>query len=150
RVVQPVRSAGGQRNYSDADIERLQLLVKVTAAGRSIGQVAPLGNAELRELAAGDQAAHDSLDAIEAPGPAVDHYLSDALGAAEHFRADAVETTSRAAALQLPSDRALGQVFGPLLLESGTRWEQGRFPPANGHLATATIRRVLTWMSDFR
>ncbi len=48
RVVQPVRSAGGQRNYSDADIERLQLLVKVTAAGRSIGQVAPRGNAELR------------------------------------------------------------------------------------------------------
>lgn len=150
RVVQPVRSAGGQRNYSDADIERLQLLVKVTAAGRPIGQVAPLGNAQLRELAAGDQAAHDSLDATKAPSSAVDHYLNDALGAAENFDADALETTLRAAALQLPSDQTLDQVFGPLLLEIGTRWEQGRFPPANGHLATATIRRVLTWMTDFR
>ena len=45
RVVEPTRSAGGQRNYSDADIERLQLLVKVTAAGRPIGHVAALGNA---------------------------------------------------------------------------------------------------------
>lgn len=150
RVVQPVRSAGGQRNYSDADIERLQLLVKVTAAGRSIGQVAPLGNAELRELAAGDESAHDSLDATESGNPAVGRYLNDALGAAEHFDSNLLESTLRAAALQLPSDQALDQVFGPLLLEIGARWEQGRFPPANGHLATATIRRVLTWMTDFR
>jgi len=149
QVVQPARSAGGQRNYSDADIERLQLLVKVTAAGRSIGQVASLGNAELRELAAGDHFAHDTVDAIEAPNPAVDHYLEVALGAAENFHANLLESTLRAAALQLPSDQALDRVFGPLLLEIGVRWEQGRFPPANGHLATAIIRRVLTWMTDF-
>lgn len=150
RVVQPVRSAGGQRNYSDADIERLQLLVKVTAAGRSIGQVASLGNAELRELAARDRIADDSVDAPEAHDRAVEHYLQDALGAAENFDANLLESTLRAAALQLPSDQALDRVFGPLLLEIGERWEQGRFPPANGHLATATIRRVLTWMTDFR
>lgn len=150
RVVQPVRSAGGQRNYSDADIERLQLLVKVTAAGRSIGQVASLGNAELRELAAGDRIADDSVDAPEAHDRAVEHYLQDALGAAENFNANLLESTLRAAALQLPSDQALDRVFGPLLLEIGARWEQGRFPPANEHLTTATIRRVLTWMTDFR
>jgi DNA-binding transcriptional MerR regulator/methylmalonyl-CoA mutase cobalamin-binding subunit len=149
QVVQPARSAGGQRNYSDADIERLQLLVKVTAAGRSIGQVAGLGNAELRELAAGDQAADGTVYASEAQDAAVDHYLEVALGAAENFDATLLESTLRAAALQLPSDQALDGVFGPLLLEIGARWEQGRFPPANEHLATTIIRRVLTWMTDF-
>jgi methanogenic corrinoid protein MtbC1 len=149
RVVQPVRSAGGQRNYSDADIERLQLLVKVTAAGRAIGQVASLGNAELRELAAGDQFAHDSGDDTDAQDSTVYHYLDVALGAAENFDANLLESTLRTAVLQLASDQALDRVFGPLLLEIGARWEQGRFPPANGHLATAIIRRVLTWMTDF-
>ncbi len=148
RVVEPTRSAGGQRNYSDADIERLQLLVKVTAAGRPIGQVAALGNAELRELAAADRSAH-TVDATELEDPAVDHFREVALGAAENFDANLLESTLRTAALQLPSDRALDGVIGPLLLEIGSRWEQGRFPPANEHLATTVIRRVLTWMSDF-
>ena len=33
-VVQPQRSEGGQRNYSDGDVERLRLLVSATAGGR--------------------------------------------------------------------------------------------------------------------
>ena len=149
QVVQPVRSPGGQRNYSDADVERLRLLVKATAAGRSIGQIASLSNAELRELTNEDALAEHTLVAADASNSAVDQYLQAALAAAGKFQANLLETTLRAAALQLPSDQALDRVFGPLLLEIGTRWEQGRFPPAHGHLATATIRRVLTWMMDF-
>ena len=148
RVVQPARSAGGQRTYSDADIERLQLLVKVTAAGRQIGHVASLGNDELRELVASDQRADGSAAAVGANDPAIDHYVQKALDAAQHFDADLLESTLRAAALQLPSDDALEKVFGPLLKKIGAGWEQGTFPPANGHLATSTVRRVLTWMSE--
>lgn len=147
-AVQPVRSAGGQRHYSDADIERLQLLVQVTAAGRTIGQVASLDTAELQELVAADRIASGALDAPVGEVPAAERYLHEALGAAERFDALVLESTLRTAALQLPSDQALDRVFGPLLMEIGTRWEQGRFPPANEHLATAVIRRVLTWMSD--
>lgn len=147
-AVQPVRSAGGQRHYSDADIERLQLLVQATAAGRAIGQVASLETAELQELVAADRMASGAVDAPAAEVPAAERYLHEALGAAERFDALVLESTLRAAALQLPSDQALDRVFAPLLMEIGTRWEQGRFPPANEHLATAVIRRVLTWMSD--
>src|SRR4051812_33916303 len=41
-VVTPVRSTSGRRLYSDADIERLRLLVEATRTGRPIGQVATL------------------------------------------------------------------------------------------------------------
>ena len=44
QVVAPERSAGGQRLYSDADIERLRLLGLATQAGRNIGQLATLPN----------------------------------------------------------------------------------------------------------
>src|SRR5678815_5381555 len=49
-VVTPVRSASGRRLYSDADIERLRLLVQATRVGRPIGQVAALPTAALRAL----------------------------------------------------------------------------------------------------
>src|SRR3954470_22777287 len=49
-VVTPVRSASGRRLYSDADIERLRLMVQTTRTGRTIGQVATLPTAALVEL----------------------------------------------------------------------------------------------------
>jgi DNA-binding transcriptional MerR regulator/methylmalonyl-CoA mutase cobalamin-binding subunit len=148
QVVRPTRSAGGQRNYTDADIERLRLLVKVTAAGRQIGQVAALDDSELRAMA--------DVDALEtprsiAPGSSISSasdYVTAALDAADAFDANALESTLRKATLMLPSDQVLDDVFGPLLVAIGTRWSEGRFPPANGHLATAIIRRVLGWMTD--
>lgn len=147
-VVRPVRSAGGQRHYSDADIERLLLLVEATAAGRPIGQVAPLDMSELQELVAADRAASGTADASAGDVAAAERYLHQALGAVERFDAPGLEATLRSAALQLPSDQTLDGVFGPLLTEIGGRWEQGRLPPANEHLATTVIRRVLTWMTD--
>lgn len=149
RVVEPMRTAGGQRNYTDADIERLRLLVRATAGGRQIGQVAHLGKAELEELTAGDVRLAPESAATEAVDPAVSQYLDGALTAAEHFDATALEAGLRTAALRLPSDQVLDSVFGPLLLAIGTRWQAGELPPANGHLATSIIRRVLTWMTDF-
>ncbi len=152
-VVRPTRSAGGQRNYTDADIERLRLLVKVTAAGRQIGQVAGLDDSELRAMAAADalEAPRSSTPGSITTGAsdsAAGDYVAAALAAAEAFDADVLESTLRKAALMLPSDQVLDAVLGPLLGAIGTRWSEGRFPPAHGHLATAIIRRVLGWMAD--
>ncbi|MBL0163476.1 MAG: cobalamin B12-binding domain-containing protein [Xanthomonadales bacterium] len=147
-VVEPTRSAGGQRHYSDADIEHLRLLVKVTAAGRQIGQVAGLSDSELRAMVAADTEQAQASMAAGTTDAAAAHYIKAALAAAENFDASAFESTLRTATLMLPSDQVLDEVFGPLLMAIGTRWSEGRFPPANGHLATAVIRRVLGWMTD--
>jgi MerR family transcriptional regulator, light-induced transcriptional regulator len=148
-AVQPSRSEGGQRNYSDADIERLRLLVSATEAGRQIGQVARLDNDALREMVAADArlappAAVEARDEL-----AVNEYLAGALAAAERFDSATLEATLRTAALRLPSEQMLDRVIGPLLVTIGSGWHDGRFPPANGHLATTIIRRVLTWMTDY-
>src|SRR6476620_11714298 len=49
-VVEPKRSAGGQRIYSDADIERLSLLHRATRGGHGISPVAPLSKARLEDI----------------------------------------------------------------------------------------------------
>lgn len=148
QVVRPTRSAGGQRNYTDADIERLRLLVKVTSAGRQIGQVAALEDSELRAMVAADAFESPRSIAPAASEISAENYVTAALAAAEAFDANALESSLRTATLMLPSDQVLDDVFGPLLMAIGTRWSEGRMPPANGHLATAIIRRVLVWMTD--
>jgi DNA-binding transcriptional MerR regulator len=50
RVVRPGRSEGGQRLYSDRDIERLFLLKRAKEADRSIGRIPKLSLGDLSEL----------------------------------------------------------------------------------------------------
>ena len=148
-AVSPTRTAGGQRNYSDADIERLKLLAQAVAAGRQIGQVAGLCRTRIARPRRVRCAAPRLRPIQPMRTKRSRDLLSTALAAAENFDASTLEATLRTAALRLPSDQVLDRVFGPLLLAIGTRWHEGRFPPANGHLATTVIRRVLTWMTDF-
>lgn len=60
-AVQPERGPGGQRVYSDADIERLGLLQAATRAGRSISQVVRLTTDEIAALVGEDIAARERL-----------------------------------------------------------------------------------------
>ena len=50
-AVAPARSKGGQRLFSDADVERLLLLRALTAQGTAISALAPLSTPALRRMA---------------------------------------------------------------------------------------------------
>src|SRR6187200_457957 len=54
-VVQPLRSDGGQRLYTDAELERLSLLARAIAGGRNIGQISDLSLRELEDLITADE-----------------------------------------------------------------------------------------------
>lgn len=148
KAVKPVRSAGGQRHYSDADIQRLTLLARASRSGRQIGQLVPLSNEELARLIDGDERESRERVGLGPDHPAVESYLSSALIAVEEFDAHKLEQTLRAAVLRMPVDEVLDQVIAPLLFTIGSLWHQGLLRPANEHLATTTIRRVLVWMAD--
>lgn len=148
KAVTPVRSPGGQRHYTDADIERLSLLSRASRAGRQIGQLVPLSNPELQKLIEDDERQSRQRVGVGPDQPAIESYLSSALIAVEEFDAQRLEQTLRSAVLRMPSDEVLDQVIGPLLFTIGSLWHQGLLRPANEHLATTTIRRVLVWMAD--
>jgi methanogenic corrinoid protein MtbC1 len=141
RAVEPQRSAGGQRLYSERDVVRLSLLARATAQGHSIGEIARLDSAALESLLHldGTRLAGDREDLVASA-------VSDALGAAAALDSGALEAILKRAALSLGVDRFVDDVVGRFLAEVGNRWHEGAMSPAHEHVASDTIRRVLAWV----
>src|SRR5512132_1147185 len=77
-VVTPTRGPGGQRLYTDADVERLALLNAATRAGRGIGQVAGLTTDAIASLVDEDIAARERRTPADAAAPDFAAVIGDA------------------------------------------------------------------------
>lgn len=147
-VVDPDRSDGGQRLYSDADVERILLLRRASDAGRAIGSVAELGNAELQRLLEEDQAARDELGSQVYGERAAAAHVRAALEAVEALDPTRLERILRREVVALGADRFLDEVVSPVLVRIGEGWREGRLRPAHEHVAVAVIKQVLGWMLE--
>ena len=140
-AVHPERSDGGQRLYSDGDVERLRLLRMATEAGRRISEVAKMGEEELSILVLEDSveltrdsgeppisdpmALMDCMDAIEAlDGVRLEEVLTQQL--VTHGTGDLIEG-----------------LVAPLMLEVGRRWHEGELGIHHEHLATGVLRGMV-------
>ena len=121
-AVAPVRSPGGQRLYSDADVERLLLLARAVQGGRAIGQIAKLPLIELQGIVASDARARQTSPASVTAAESGESTQPDAPAAVYRFDPAELESTLRGAALRLGLDEMLDGVIGPLLLTIGARW----------------------------
>jgi DNA-binding transcriptional MerR regulator/methylmalonyl-CoA mutase cobalamin-binding subunit len=142
-VVEPVRTPGGQRLYSDADIQRLRLLREATEAGRNISQVAELTDEELVVLAA--------QDVVTGTRPLTDTaawFRETCIAAGERLNGEVVHSTLMRAVVSLRPREFMGEVLLPLLHEVGTRWHAGQLGPAQEHVVSEAARRVLLWLLD--
>jgi len=147
-VVQPRRTAGGQRLYSDADIERLELLKRAADAGRNIGQLAKQSNDALRALVASDgqRRPPESERTVEpGRGEAIsdDALVKRCLDAVLALEPVVLETELRRATILLPLAQFADDVLVPLLYGIGVLWTEGDLGPAQEHAASAVVRRVL-------
>jgi DNA-binding transcriptional MerR regulator len=143
-AVEPVRTAGGQRLYTGADVERLALLHEATRSGRQIGQLVALDDAALRDLIAADR-----RDPVPAAGSAVEaeQHIGEAYAAVEAMDPGRLELELRQAVLALGAAPALSAVLAPLLERIGLGWQQGRLSVGHEHAASAVVRRFLDWIS---
>lgn len=147
-VVDPERSDGGQRLYSDHDVERLTRLRLLTEAGRSISQVAELSDEEARALLAEDReaAAPESRPTsyTVSPGRLVDtafHFV-------QTMNDGELEYTLRRAAVTLGAAVFTEEVVTPLLHRIGEAWAEDDLTPGQEHVATAVVERVLGWVTE--
>ena len=151
RVVTPTRSDGGQRLYSQLDIERLTLLRRLTERGHAIGRLASLDLDELTRL--DEESASEAPLALQAvaraapwSGETVRDVAAAALRATHRFDDVELQAILERAAVTHGVPEFLDEVVAPVLEEIGRGWRERSVSVAQEHLATVVVRRVLGWL----
>ena len=142
-AVHPIRGPGGQRYYSDADLERLALLRAATRAGRSIGQVARLSTEAIAALVADDEAARARRALAPTAMPDAVDTVEAALILARSLDAQALDETLRRAVAVLGASPFIETVAAPLLRRVGDEWHAGRLSPAPEHLVSSILHDIV-------
>lgn len=150
-VVEPGRTDGGRRLYSDADVEYLHLLREATRRGRRIGDVSALTPEELERLVREDRRAarrraREDQDA-EASHSLASPYLEECLAAVRALDAPRLEATLARAVVALRPLTLVEEVAGPLMREIGGLWAEGRLTPGHERLASGALRATLSEMT---
>lgn len=137
-AVLPQRTAAGGRLYSDPDVERLQLLRVLVESGNSIGGIATLSDAELRQMAAAFPS--PSSEPVSQHLPEVRARVMNAI---ENLRVDYAERLLSGAALGTEPLALVKNVIGPTMVEIGERWERGELRIAHEHACSTVMRGLL-------
>jgi DNA-binding transcriptional MerR regulator/methylmalonyl-CoA mutase cobalamin-binding subunit len=145
-VVSPSRSAGGQRLYSDLDIQRLKLLRRLTERGHSIGRLAGVPLADLQRTAREEDlpTVREARELKEGS----EEFTSVALSAVRRLEGGELQAVLEKAAVTLGVPGFLDQVASTALQKIGQGWADGTVSIAQEHLASAVFRRVFGWILE--
>lgn len=143
RAVAPTRGPGGQRLYSDADIERLALLHAATRAGRSISRVAGLADEALAELVDEDLAARERRAAVTSGSGEKRDLVGEALFLARALDSAALDDTLRRAVAAMGLATFIESVAAPLLRRVGSEWHAGRLTLAHEHMVSSLLHDIV-------
>ncbi len=141
-AVEPARTPGGQRLYSDADVARFRLLAAATKHGRSISQVASMPTAELEHLVGEDEAARPATE----PASLADVHAERVALALEYTRAldgAGLDRVLRRAIAQNGLSAFLEDIVPHLMHRIGEQWNAGRLGIAQEHLASAAVLAII-------
>lgn len=158
-VVEPARTPGGSRVYSDADVTKLRLLKRLTDDGHSIGRIAHLSERELRGMIPGDPAGPGDRDAPDirdarpahgegAPAASMERNIAEVTRRKFQEALDALDVTAAErlllyAAGFLEARAFLLDVVVPIIAEISRRWERSELRIAQEHAASALLRNLL-------
>ena len=156
-VVSPTRTEGGQRLYSDLDIERLVRLRRLTDRGHAIRRIASLPLAQLARLDEETAAELDRAALMEGHAAGMDEASQVRAGKVQDSIAAAMQATARLDAVELQAvlERAavtlgvpvfIDEVVAPTLARIGHGWAERTVSVGQEHMATAVFRRVLGWL----
>lgn len=133
------------RMYTDADIERLNLLRQAIETGHSISKLANLDNDQLRELIKQMQTSIP-VQAQEQVSEAGKVGLQQILDALEVFDYAKVDRELTRLVVLLTAREMVREVIVPIMRKVGENWESGQFRISQEHMLSAIIRNVLGTM----
>jgi DNA-binding transcriptional MerR regulator/methylmalonyl-CoA mutase cobalamin-binding subunit len=143
-VVEPKRSAGGQRIYSDADIERLSLLHRATQGGHGISHVASLSKTKLEELVREFEVPAVTSAVQFTPAGEPNSAVAQAIAFTEALDPSGLESLLRRSVARYGIVTFIDSIAAPFLREVGDGWHAGTLSVAQEHLATAVLQRVVS------
>jgi len=148
RAIEPTRTEGGRRLYSDADIERLRLMALATTAGRGISQVARLPTKELTRLVRDDEEARRQVGASDRArtartSGAAEEDVAAARGRARALDVVGLERVLRRSAALVGAGAFLDTVATPLLKRIGEERDAGGLAPGEEQLVLVALRRII-------
>ena len=126
-LLQPERTAGGLRLYTEGDLERVRAMQRHIEEGLAAREAADLA----REAARG-RVATTALDPATA--------RADLAGALERFDEPAAQALIDELLARMTIDALLSEVVLPYLHEVGERWERGQVSIAQEHFASNLLR----------
>lgn len=144
-VLQPARTDGGQRRYTEADVERVLAVLRLTAQGWSVSAAAASVTAERSPsrlgLVGGDAtgAAHDGSGTRE-PDAATARFREGLAAAISGFDAAHADRTLDGAFARFGVAFTLEDVVMPVLRDLGEGWREDPMLIASEHFATNTLR----------
>ncbi len=142
RAVEPERSAGKHRLYSEAEIERIGILHRAVRSGHSIGKIAKLPTEELRALIVQQPAVSCSVAVQGADDPAA-IFRDESLLAIARFDGPGLEEVLDRSLLKFGHMGLLRLIIAPLAEEVGERWRSGALTVAHEHFFTASVKEFL-------
>jgi len=142
-LLQPLRSAGGFRLYSEADESRIRRMQAHLAHGLSAAEAAQAVLAEDSRT----QADHGRAAAPRRVTPVAGELSSDLRQALDAFDEPAAQAVLDRLMSDLSLMAVLRDVVLPYLTELGERWERGTASVAQEHFASNLIRGRLAGLS---
>ena len=137
-LLQPERTAGGFRLYSEADVRRIRMVTNLMAGGSSAGEAA-------RQVVAMERRGELQASALRMPPTAE---CGEALSLAfRSFSETSIEAAVDLVFARLALDSAIREVFLPCLRELGEDWAQGRISIGQEHIAMNAFRGRLMGLS---
>jgi len=143
-IVEPKRSPGGQRIYSDADIERLALLHRATRGGHGISRVASLSKAKLEDLVANIESSATAPPIVFIPAGEPDNLVDQAIAYTEALDPAGLESMLRRCLSRYGLVTFVDSIAAPFLREVGEQWHEGKLSISQEHLATAVLQRIVS------
>jgi methanogenic corrinoid protein MtbC1 len=141
-----MRSPKNRRLYTEDDVQRLQLLKRITDAGHTISQVANLETFELldlvqREVSEVSRGVENVVPSSQ--GPAAGDYYQKCLTAVFNLDPIGLEQIYDEAAVDLTRLKLIKNIIVPLFEEIGQLWQSGALKIVNEHMATSVARTFL-------
>ncbi|MEI6873166.1 MAG: MerR family transcriptional regulator [Verrucomicrobiota bacterium] len=148
RAIEPARSQGRHRMYSESEVERLKLLANAIQTGWMISRLAHLDDERLRTLqpldpSMGVQSGGDSVSAGSLGGTGAVS-LENGFAAIDQLDTWALEDFLQQAQVAYGDQGLLRKVLAPMARQVGERWRGGKLTAAQERFFTETAK-MFAW-----